>query len=428
MSTRSVLLFALFFVLLTVPVAAQESDTLASPFDLMRQAEGEPVWAPLLRLRAAEDAYRDSDRWWRLYVQLRAQEEAQFGHHAAALHFMDVPFPPRDTVGTLPEGRQPTEAFGLLAAAADTAQVLMLNERHHAAPDRLLTLQLLPVLYEKGYRYFAAEALLPGDSTLHERGYPLLGVTGTYTDEPIFGAVVREALRLGYTLVPYEIEPDQRDRDDGLTRQQRRDSTQAQNLYDRTLRTDPDARVLVHAGYGHIEEEVTERWSPMAHYFREIAGIDPVTVDQTTLSERSTPGYEHPLYRAAADAGWLDDVSVVLVDSTGSPLAPVSVVTDLQVLTPRTSYASGRPTWMALDGRRVAVDLDVRECAERWCIVEARYPEEPLAAVPLDRAEVDHSTTARLFLPPDQTVTLFVRSEDGTVLRQEEVMTARHSE
>ena len=43
----------------------------------------------------------------------------------------------------------------------------------------------------------------------------------------------------------------------------------------------PDAKVLVHAGYSHVLETASERWYPMALYFREITGIDPVTVDDT---------------------------------------------------------------------------------------------------------------------------------------------------
>ena len=65
----------------------------------------------------------------------------------------------------------------LLIAAADTARVLMINERHHAASDRVLTLRLLAPLREKGFRYFAAEAfaaelrgVVPDDFSSHARG------------------------------------------------------------------------------------------------------------------------------------------------------------------------------------------------------------------------------------------------------------------
>lgn len=41
------------------------------------------------------------------------------------------------------------------------------------------------------------------DTLLNERGYPLLS-SGYYTQEPQFGNLVREALRIGYELFPYE--------------------------------------------------------------------------------------------------------------------------------------------------------------------------------------------------------------------------------
>jgi len=116
-------------------------------------------------------------------------------------------------------------------------------------------------------------------------------VTGSYIEEPVFGAVVRTALRLGYTLVPYEHSGRATDDEDGLTRQQRRDQGQARNLRDRIFQQNPDAKVLAHAGFGHVEEVVSPRFYPMAVCFTEMTGIDLVTVDQTTLSERSTPAH-----------------------------------------------------------------------------------------------------------------------------------------
>ena len=40
----------------------------------------------------------------------------------------------------------------------------------------------------------------PADPQLATRGYPV-PATGFYTSEPVFAEVIREALRLGYTLV-----------------------------------------------------------------------------------------------------------------------------------------------------------------------------------------------------------------------------------
>ena len=262
------------------PLAAQTEAT-PSPFALARRQADEAAWAPLLRLRAAASDYEGDPQQWDTYVQVRAMEEAWIGAHAAALRYTDAPYPPRDAAGVLPAGVRAVPAREAIVRAADTARVVMVNERHHADADRLLTLALLRPLYDRGFRYFAAETFGHADSALQGRGYPV-DSSGTYTDTAVFGELVREALRIGYTLVPYEITDAQHDAGspDGLTRQQHRDRSQAQNLYAATFAQDAEAKVLVHAGYSHVLEREEDGWSPTAYYLQGLTGIDALTVDQ----------------------------------------------------------------------------------------------------------------------------------------------------
>jgi hypothetical protein len=385
----------------------------APPWEASFRNPGEPRWAPLLRLRASEADYRDG-AYWGSYLQLRAQAEAAAGNHAAALAFWDSLSAPVDSVGTLPAGVHATNALAYLGAMADTARILMINERHQAASDRLLTLELLPLLREKGFRYFAAETLNPKDTDLNSRAYPV-DKSGVYM-EPVFAAVVREARRLGYILVPYECTKEQREAKDDLTPQERRDHAEAQNLYQAIFKADPAAKVLVHAGFSHILEKQTEQWHPMALYLRDFTGIDAVTVDQTRLSERSAEGYEHPDYRAALAAGLLDHGPVVLLDSENRPCLPADFAVDVQVLTPPTTYAHGRPDWMSLGGLRKAVEAAVPECRDRWCFVEACVAGEPAEASPLDGTEIRDTDRAWLFVPPDEDIVIRVFGETGEPL------------
>jgi hypothetical protein len=394
-----------------------ETDELPPPWELTRREEGESRFAPTLRLRDAEPRYRETP-WWNGYAQMRAHVEAGLGNHAAALAAWDSGITPRDSVGSLPPGIVARGAVEYLSAVADTVRVIMINERHHAASDRLLTLELLPVLRDKGFRYFAAEAFDPADTEINAREYPV-EATGTYVRDPVLAEVVREAIRLGYTLVAYEHSKGAEEEDADLTPQQRRDLGQARNLARATIERDPEAKVLVHAGYSHVLEEASERFSPMALYFRELTGVDPVTVDQTRLSERSDPAWEHPDRRAGAAAGLLGESPVILVDSSGRPYSPADFAVDLQVLGPRSSYANGRPDWMSLGGRRRAVSVEIPEVERGWCFVEARVAGEPPEAIALDGCEVRDSREARLFLPPDADVVLRVLGADGGVLRTE---------
>jgi hypothetical protein len=279
-------------------------------------------------------------------------------------------------------------------------------------------------LWDRGFRYFAAETFAHGDTLLNDRVYPV-GATGVYTKETVFAEVVREAIRLGYTLVPYEETAEQRAADSDLTPQQRRDRSQALNLHNGIFRENPGAKVLVHAGFSHILEEASDRWYPMALYFKEMTGIDPVTVDQTKLSERSTPGHEHPDYRAAIERGLLVGSAIVLIDETGTPFSPADFAVDVQVLTPRSTYTARRPDWMTLFGRRVAFELEVPECRNQWCYVEARVANEPADAIPLDKTEAEEIAAVRLFLPPGVTVDVRVLDESGELLRSEKFAVPR---
>ena len=122
---------------------------------------------------------------------------------------------------------------------------------------------------------------------LSERGYPTR-MTGYYTSEPVYGDLVRTAFKLGYRVVPYEwageYTPDNRERG------------QARNLVERILKDNPKAKILVHAGYDHIDEtgELVGA-KTMAQRLKQMTGIDPLTIDQTEMTEHSAPEYERPL-------------------------------------------------------------------------------------------------------------------------------------
>lgn len=393
---------------------------------MLRRSPSEPSWAATLRLRDAESRFRDNRQWRQVYCQLRSQAEVWLSDHAAALKYADSCGGSwGDSTSGLPEGVRAVDAVTLIGRAADTARVVMVNERHHAASDRLLTLRLLPLLWEKGYRYFAAEAFDSRDSLMNGRRYAESATTGGYVDEPVFGEVVREARRLGFMLVAYEMEPSQATGADSLNPQQRRDLAQARNLHDRIFARDPSAKVLIHAGYAHIQEQPTATWFPMAGYFRELTGIDPVTVDQTVLAETSVPEREHPAYRAAIDAGFASAGPVVLVDGAGRPHPPIRFsAVDMQVVSPRTTYTRGRPDWMDLGARRRAVDLTLPECEKSHCIVEVYAAGDPPTAVPLDRTET-RTAIVRVFVASRGRSRVRLLSPAAAVLRELDTPDAR---
>lgn len=408
-------------LLLAAAPAWAQRDSAADPFDLARRKPGEPAWTPMLRLRAAERETSNAALW----RQLMAQAEANFGNHARALEAWDQSAR-RSNTDTSAATVATRRAFGTarrvpaldtLLAMADTARVIMVNERHHAASDRVLTLELLPALWAKGFRYFAAEAFAP-DSGLTTRGYAL--DDDGYTSEPVFAEIVREARRLGFTLVAYEAHGAQFDQPDSLTAQQRRDYWQAANLAAMTTGRDPRAKVLVHAGFAHVRERVSNGWYPMAAYFAARTGIDPVTVDQTVLTERSTPLVGHPVQLAMR--GTMPTTSTVFVGdghagAAGVVLEAATIGVDLMVARAAGAPVDGRPAYMAMGKRRRPVRVAVPECETQHCFLTAHLADEPDSAAVLDRAEADHVTRVTVFLPA-RPARLSLYTAGGTLLRR----------
>ena len=236
---------------------------------------------------------------------------------------------------------------------------------------------------------------------------------------------------------------------DTMNGQQARDYWQAHNLIARTLAPDPNAKVLVHCGYSHLEEVARPSWTPMAYYFREATGLgvcricrasgnsdgvlgrlgmgrnapparkagfvalDPLTVDQTMLAEKSIEEPEHSWRLDAEARGLVGSRPVVLVHSNGEPLRVGRDDVDIRILNPRTEYANDRPTWMHMDSRRVAVSVATPECAEQGCVVEAFDVVWDERAVPYDRVE-SAAAIVDMYLPPDNRVVLHGHRLDGS--------------
>ncbi len=398
LTARSRIAFLAGCVLLgTAFPASGQTAAAESPFSLAGVRPGEPIWAPLFRLRAAAPQFaRDTASSERqTWLQLLAQAEATFGNYHRALGAWDELARASNGSDAAVRQRYATArrvtVFDTLVAMADTTRVIMINERHHASSDRVLTLALLPALYAKGFRYFAAEAFAM-DAALTARRHAL--DDGSYTSEPVFAEIVREARRLGYTLVPYEAQGRQYTEPDSLTPQQRRDFSQAENLFAATLARDPSAKVLVHAGFAHIRERAAPNWSPMAAYFRARTGIDPVTVDQTSGTERSAPAFAHPVHRAAPEV--LSNTGDIFIDSTGASIGASGLLVDFVVMRTAAPDVDGRPAFLTMGGRRRPVRVDVPECAQRHCVLTAHHTSEPDSAAVLDRVELDRQTRATL--------------------------------
>jgi hypothetical protein len=356
-----------------------------------------PLWKG--EIPKANDAQRGPDPQ-QLVAAMLMNLSAEIGNYADALKFADLLYE-EPSVGKSPnvsllEGYRAVDALKAIGSLAETHQIILINEAHHAPQHRAFTFLLLQALRQKGFTHFAAETLSERDAQMNERRYPTKA-TGFYTNEPLYGELVRTAFKLGYRVVPYEwageYTPDKRERG------------QAQNLVDRILKDNPKAKILVHAGHGHIDESGggISGARTMAQRLKEITGIDPLTIDQTEMTEHSAPDYERPLYRYIMAKKLISNPSV-FQNAQSEWWTAQKGKRDLTLFHPRSEYQDGRPTWLRLGGERKPYKLpkDVCQTAPR-CLVRARAVTEEADAVPVDQVEViaDNKLLV-LMLPPGE--------------------------
>lgn len=376
-----------------------------------------------------------------LATQLRAAAEAELGlYNEAILHFPLVSRVPSGLALPQASAWHAVDATDVIAQAAAKHRIVLVNEAHHDAHTRELTLALLPRLRALGFNYFAAEALGENDTALTQRGYPVTATGSEYLHEPLYGEIIRTAIRLGFTIVPY---------DSSARTTAGRETEQAHNLYQRVFAKDPNARLFVHAGYAHIDKAKGRLGNiePMAMQLQGLTGLEPLSIDQTefrdVLLENNQDIY-HQILAAfdpqmptvlldhASGKTWSTDakkfdISVILPPALeqqtakGAPTAWMSFGLE-GIPVKRSTDVMPRPSWLSLGGQRKTFPIDATLCARTLpCVVEAHYVNEPNDASAADRYTfVKADTTESLYLFPGR-YRLRAWSIDGKTLSEKTI-------
>ncbi|MEM9055510.1 MAG: hypothetical protein AAGB16_09310 [Pseudomonadota bacterium] len=258
----------------------------------------------------------------------------------------------------------------LLEATRDT-RLVILNEAHMMPLHRGDSMGLIAALVEQGFTHYAYESFAP---SITERKEAYIRTSDVfYSNDPVHARLLRELKAAGVKFIAYEGSgPDGRE------------AAQAANLAELVFEADPEARLIVVAGWAHVYEHGEGfAGEMMARRLKEKTGIDPVTIQQTfCASSGSTPVLARATERP-------------------NPMADGSM-TDYNLGHPRLSFTNGRPDW-----RRQRGDQDVPVPAEllsapRPIIIEARRPDEPDLAVPEDRILLMPGESLPLLLPPGE--------------------------
>lgn len=357
-----------------------------------------------------------------LAMQMFASVENELGFYNEAVR--DFPLKshvPADTTLPTVDGWKAASAVDVVVRLAADRRIVMVNEAHHDAHTRELTLALLPRLRALGFNYFAVEAL-GKDGDLMKRGYPLKTDGSDYLHEPLYGEIVRQALRLGFTVVAYDTEG---------AKGQARETGQAKNLYEKVFAHDPAARLFVHAGYAHIDKARGRLGAidSMAMRLQKLTGLVPLSVDQTQFREqipaapdeayqqlvtRFEPTGPTALLDRADGHAWsahpdLYDLNVILPASGMGAVEsgytqPWTMVHNTTRALPMLSHEvnAQRPLWLTLGGERRPLSIGTALCkAVVPCVVDVHYPDEPDDAVAADRyAFLQGDTVTKLYLRP----------------------------
>lgn len=229
---------------------------------------------------------------------------------------------------------QQVNAKQVIIEEAKNTSVVIINEAHHNSFHRQFTASLLQDLYDQGYRHLGLEALdnsKTKDSLLNERGYPII-TSGYYTQDPNFSVFIREAIKIGFQLFPY-------DQNIGVNNKLR-EIEQAKNIYN-YMKDYPDDKFLIHCGFDHLfEGEYGRLWEKaMAERLKELSQVDPLTIHQTVYSHKSNRKNNHPLLKV-----FDPKESIVLKDKQGKMLGYTrgKATTDIAVFHPEPKTIDGR--------------------------------------------------------------------------------------
>ena len=273
----------------TLKVGEGYRKEVSTVLDIVIKHQDSNKFYALLKQISEYPAYDRQDEWMKLQMELTISSFlGNNKFYEKYLHQYESTLTLNDTISKIIKENSQTgsKVIETIVSEAKKHSVVMINENHFYPNHRLFVSDLLEQLKDIGYTYFALETLaLNQDSLLNlENTYPTLE-TGFYTREQNYGNLIRKAKDLGYKFVTYENTDKDKDRELG----------EAENLYNKTFKLDPNSKVLVLAGMDHIVEKPTssgKEW--MATIFKENYAIDPLTVSQSKLNS----------YRKQSDADY----------------------------------------------------------------------------------------------------------------------------
>lgn len=267
-------------------------------------------------------------------------------------------------------------------------EILVLNEAHHYPGHRAFATRLLVGLKDNGYKYIGIEALTHA-SYFHQPLHPNLDL-GYYINEPTFGNFIREALRLGFVLFPYE---DRTGGSDGF-----REEEQAKNCY-KFLKDKEPGKVFLYCGYDHnLEGDVPGWGKSMTGRLEEMTGLEILTINQTYFNEISDTSFNRPF---------------VLIDSFGHDFQ-FSNQNDLFVFHPDYLSNADRVVWKKNETNSWRLVDFIPDDFRYPLFVEVFYNKSEIKnGIPYDLVELKSKNEIEWIVVPNSEYTIVIEDRRG---------------
>ncbi|QIG78978.1 glycoside hydrolase family 25 domain-containing protein [Stakelama tenebrarum] len=316
------------------------------------------------------------------------------------------------------------DAIAEIVERARHTSIVFLNEDHGVPRSRAFGLQVAEALRPLGYTILAVETL-QNDADLDTVDSRIAAInadgyirrdSGYYTHDPVFADFLRQAMAAGYRLAAYEQTPDLRTTDPELSIP-KREQAQADYLLNRVVNRNPGAKLLVYVGFSHATEETQEpdgvalRW--LAARIKAMTGIDPLTIDQTTLMRSGAAARSDALVDAATARA--QGRSVVFLSPDGSPLVigRYAGLVDLQVVHPDLPRVGDRPGWIPALLHRTPTPVPAELLPETGTVlIQAFVATEGDAAIPVDQLLVTAGEAPGMLMLPDMPVRYAVQTPE----------------
>lgn len=241
---------------------------------------------------------------------------------------------------------KPVFAEKFILSKYANSDFLLFNEAHHLAQTRAFVRDILPKLYEKGFRYLALETLdTQLDTSINRRGYAIQE-SGFYTPEPVYGQLVRTALKLGFKIIAYE-DTVSCNKPDAYSCINQRDLNEAKNIIS-FLQKVPKGKTVVFAGYAHILKSSTDSFVSMAQNLKKLTGITPISIDQTLLHDKFNSNYETGVYKFFNKKYSVTDPAIFVQNDTVPYLQKNRKgALDAEIFLPKNNYTKNTmPQWV----------------------------------------------------------------------------------